>query len=39
MTTNSKMAIDTSGQADLFAHLAVQDRSESPGLTEAASGV
>jgi hypothetical protein len=34
MTSNSKIAIDTSGQADLFAHLAVQDRSESPDLTD-----
>jgi hypothetical protein len=35
MTTNSKINIDTSGQTDLFAHLAAQDRSKSPVLTEA----
>jgi hypothetical protein len=39
MTTNSKVCIDISGQSDLFAHLAEQDRSESPVLSEAASGV
>lgn len=36
---NSKVRIDTSGQADLFAHLAVQDRSASPVLTEATPNV
>jgi transposase len=35
MTTNSKIFIDTSGQADLFSHHAAQTRGETPILTEA----
>ena len=35
MTTNSKIFIETSGQADLFSHHAAQTRSETPILTEA----
>ena len=34
MTTNTKVNIDTSGQGDLFAHLADNERQDEPTLTE-----